>query len=73
MCRIFRAAQAGISGYVYSDLDNDANIDPGEGPVEGVTITLTGTPAPLKARIIASRVPGSTARSTPWRTGRPGS
>ena len=33
---------ASISGYVYHDVNNDGVKDPGEAPIPGVTITLTG-------------------------------
>src|SRR5690606_11384005 len=33
---------ASISGYVYHDANDDGNKDPGEAPISGVTITLTG-------------------------------
>ena len=31
---------ASLGGFVYVDLDNDGNFDPGEPPIPGVTITL---------------------------------
>jgi len=33
----------GLSGYVYHDANNDGVRDPGEAPIAGVTVTLTGT------------------------------
>jgi hypothetical protein len=32
-----------LSGFVYVDADNDGAFDSGETPIQGVTITLTGT------------------------------
>ena len=34
---------ASIAGLVWTDLNNDGVVDPGESPIAGVTVTLTGT------------------------------
>ncbi|MEU5694314.1 SdrD B-like domain-containing protein [Actinosynnema sp. NPDC020468] len=41
----FAENRSTVSGEVYLDLNDNGTRDPGEGPVEGVTVTLTGTDA----------------------------
>ncbi|MBK8834272.1 MAG: choice-of-anchor L domain-containing protein [Anaerolineae bacterium] len=40
---LFGESNAFLSGYVYEDADNDGFFDPGEAPISGVTILLSGT------------------------------
>jgi len=61
-----------LSGFVYFDVNNNGVFDSGELPISGVTITLTGTPRPVRTqtstrRLRQSKTAAISSKTLPWR------